>query len=325
MIFVLIIQLDALLFQTKETFSSYQAYNFASEATLLQGLSYNQYKNYKMHRLLFILFAISAIAISCVQDDFLDDFVEPELRISGPSQDLEVAETFQYTYRYFNNVGARVEVPVTWTSNNPSIISIDENGLATAVAEGTATISGSVSVDGLDSSDAQQISVQQAPPPPPPGGDGSGGDGSGGDGSGGDGSGGDGSGGDGSGGDGSGGDGSGGDGGSGEPDLRSIEGEIMTTTFYTLEGDFTLSEREEGGLLLDIADNYRASTGLPGFYVYLSNNRNSIANAFEISKVNQFTGAHSYEIEDVELEDYRFIVYWCAPFNVKIGDAELNL
>ena len=271
-----------------------------------------------MQRLLFILFAISAIAVSCVQDDFLDDFVEPELRISGPSQDLEVAETFQYTYRYFNNVGARVEVPVTWTSNNPSVISIDANGLATAVAEGNATISGSVSVDGLDSSDAEQISVQQAPPPPPPGGDGSGNDddddGTGGDDDDDD---------DGTGGDDDDDDGSGGD--DGEPELRSIEGEIMTTTFYTLEGDFTLSEREEGGLLLDIADNYRASTGLPGFYVYLSNNRNSIANAFEISKVEQFSGAHSFEIEDVELEDFRFIVYWCAPFNVKIGEAELNL
>lgn len=259
-----------------------------------------------MNKLFLLLLAFSAIALSCVQDDFLDDFVEPELRISGPSQDLEVEETFQYTYRYFNNVGAREEVPVTWTSDNPAIISIDENGLATALAAGTATISGSVDVNGITSTDNEVISVQSPPPPPPPGGDGSGGDGSGGDGSGGDGSGGDGSGG-------------------GEPELRVIEGEIMTTTFYTLEGDFTLAETEDGGLFLDIADNYRASTGLPGFYVYLSNNRNSIANAFEIGKVDTFRGEHSYEIEEVGIEDYRFIVYWCAPFNVKIGEAELNL
>jgi len=106
--------------------------------------------------------------------------------------------------------------------------------------------------------------------------------------------------------------------------VLSVSGNITTTTFYELKGSFVLEETSTG-LELNIGDDYIASSALPGLYIYLSNNRNSIANALSIAAVSTFEGAHSYVIPDVSISDYNFIVYYCKPFNVKVGEAELNL
>jgi len=103
----------------------------------------------------------------------------------------------------------------------------------------------------------------------------------------------------------------------------SRSGVIATTTFYDLEGDFTLSA-SNGKLLLEIADNYVASSALPGLYVYLTNNPNSTSDAFEIGRVDVFEGAHSYEIENVGLTDYDYVLYFCKPFRVKVGDVKIE-
>ncbi len=100
-------------------------------------------------------------------------------------------------------------------------------------------------------------------------------------------------------------------------------GIIETTTFYLLEGAFKLSEIDTG-LELEIDESYKADPGLPGLYIYLSNNPNSIANALEIGEVTIFEGEHNYEIPNVGLNDYNFIVYFCKPFNVKVGDGDIN-
>ena len=103
----------------------------------------------------------------------------------------------------------------------------------------------------------------------------------------------------------------------------AIMGSIRTTSSYKLEGDFTLKTTQTG-VELTFSDNYSASTALPGLYIYLSNNRNSIANALEVAKVTVFNGAHEYVIDEVTPTDYKYIVYFCKPFNVKVGDGELK-
>ena len=108
-----------------------------------------------------------------------------------------------------------------------------------------------------------------------------------------------------------------------EATTEARSGTIQTTTFYTLEGSFTLSD-QGGSLLLEVADNYEASSSLPGLYLYLTNNPNSIANALEVSRVTVFNGAHSYTIEGVGLDDYSHLLYYCKPFNVKVGDGEIG-
>ncbi len=105
----------------------------------------------------------------------------------------------------------------------------------------------------------------------------------------------------------------------------SKSGVIITTSSYLLEGNFTISEiADSNNLNLEIAENYQASTALPGLYLYLTNNPNSINGALELGPVQVFNGAHAYEIEDVGINDYAFLLYWCKPFTVKVGEGEIN-
>ena len=91
----------------------------------------------------------------------------------------------------------------------------------------------------------------------------------------------------------------------------------------TLEGGFTLSITETG-LQLSLGEDYKASTTLPGLYVYLSNNNNTTSQAYEIGPVKVFTGSHSYDLpSSIGLMDYQYILYWCKPFNVKVGEAKI--
>lgn len=101
-------------------------------------------------------------------------------------------------------------------------------------------------------------------------------------------------------------------------------GVIMTTTFYTLEGDFVMRTMEDNGVRIEVADNYVASNSLPGLYLYLTNNPNSTAGALEIGEVTVFSGAHTYEIPDVEIKEYEYLLYFCKPFSVKVGEGNFN-
>ncbi len=76
--------------------------------------------------------------------------------------------------------------------------------------------------------------------------------------------------------------------------LITKSGATVTTSSYVLTGDFTLSEIQNSkNLDLQIAENYQASTSLPGLYLYLSNNPNSINGALEVRPVSTFNGAHA--------------------------------
>lgn len=108
-------------------------------------------------------------------------------------------------------------------------------------------------------------------------------------------------------------------------DPASKSGTIVTTSSYTLTGDFTISEIDNSqNLDLDIMSNYRASSSLPGLYLYLSNNPSSISGALEVGAVQVFSGAHSYEIPNTGINEYKYLLYWCKPFSVKVGHGEIN-
>lgn len=98
-------------------------------------------------------------------------------------------------------------------------------------------------------------------------------------------------------------------------------GTLNSTSSYTLQGDFVLSE-EGSGLRLTFDSNYLASSSLPGLEVYLTNNPSTTAGAYELGPVSVFSGSHFYDIpEDVTLFEYSHVLYFCAPFNVKVGDG----
>ncbi|MEM7104782.1 MAG: DM13 domain-containing protein [Bacteroidota bacterium] len=107
------------------------------------------------------------------------------------------------------------------------------------------------------------------------------------------------------------------------PAVTERSGSIVTTSSYLLQGDFTLRE-DNGDLILEFDSNYAASSALPGLYVYLTNNPNTNNNAFEIGEVTTFSGAHSYIISGIELNQYDYLLYYCKPFSVKVGDGDIE-
>ncbi len=110
-------------------------------------------------------------------------------------------------------------------------------------------------------------------------------------------------------------------------DSQEKMGVIKTTSSYELTGDFVMTTENFGNnIRISIADNYRASTALPGLYLYLTNNPNSIENAYEVGPVMVFDGAHDYSISSqvVTLNQYGYLLYWCKPFSVKVGEGKIN-
>jgi len=208
---------------------------------------------------------------SCIQDDFIQDAVDPELRISSQVDTIEINTTFQFEVIFLNNVGTQQQISPTWTSSNEDIITIDSDGVAFAVGAGSSTITVEYMDEGTLLTDSQEVVVGM------------------------------------------------------ETVIvaQSFRGFIEPSSFYELTGDF---EYVENGDDIDLifSDNYRASAALPGLFIYLSNNRNSIASALEIGEVEVFSGAHSYTIENVGFSDFSYLVYFCKPFNVKVGDGSLK-
>ncbi len=195
------------------------------------------------------------------------DFIDPEVRILNPITEIEVGGSHTYEALFFNNLGEQENVQIQWQSSNTGSISIDSNGFATALAEGSATISALVQYNNTQVRADVNINII--------------------------------------------------------PKAESIvkQGTIITTSQYLLEGSFTIRENNLGGILLDISEDYRADTNLPGLYLYLTNNPNSVNGALEVGAVEVFTGAHDYTIPNTGINDYRYLLYWCKPFVVKVGDA----
>ncbi|WP_179375550.1 hypothetical protein [Winogradskyella wichelsiae] len=227
----------------------------------------------KKYMLLFV--SLFLMQTSCIGEDIINDFIEPELRILNPISSLPVPETYQLNTAYFNNIGIEEEAIVTWTSSNANIITINSSGFLTAISEGTAIISASVQENDVFLEESFTITITE----------------------------------------------------DGtviiiEPIVKA--GTIATTSSYLLTGTFTLQEQENSDdLLLSVNSDYQATTSLPGLYLYLTNNPNSISGAYSVGPVSVFNGAHTYTIPDTNINDYTYLLYWCQPFGVKVGTGEI--
>ena len=40
--------------------------------------------------------------------------------------------------------------------------------------------------------------------------------------------------------------------------------------------------------------------------------------------VNIFDGAHEYTFTGADIFEYDYLLYYCKPFNVKVGDGEIS-
>ncbi len=220
----------------------------------------------------FPFFLLVVLVTSCVQDDFIDDRVDPVLRFISSIDTIEISTEFQLEAMYLNNVGQEETQAFMWNSDRPEMLTVNSTGLVQAISAGTATITVSFETEeGITISDQMDITV-------------------------------------------------------GDNTVITIEeksGTIRTTSSYTLEGNFTFQE-VNGNLLIEVAEDYRASANLPGLYIYLTNNPTTTADALEIGPVEVFNGAHSYEIPNTGVSDYQYLLYFCKPFNIKVGDGEIT-
>lgn len=222
---------------------------------------------------LFLICVILISVQSCIGEDVIDDFVEAQIRIDNPISEIQVNTQYTYEATYFNNIGLPENIQIQWESSDDNVISIDENGTATAISAGTATISASVESEHGLIKDDDSLTVTK------------------------------------------------------EEIITESEdskqGTIITTSSYRLEGSFTITTVDDD-LLLHIAEDYVASNSLPGLYLYLTNNPNSVNGALEVGEVEVFNGEHNYTIPDTGLNDYSYLLYWCKPFAVKVGEGEIE-
>lgn len=222
------------------------------------------------------LLVFTLVFQSCIENDIINDKVEEKLSINNPIEEITINTTHQYSTKYTDNVGDIKAPQITWVSSDPNIISVSQNGLITALTEGTSTITASTTSDTgriVSVSNTVTTTDQMVDNTTP----------------------------------------------------QEKTGTIRTTSSYTLTGTFTLKEIENtNNLELIINDDYRASSNLPGLYLYLTNNSNTVSGAKEISAVSKFNGAHTYIIKNTGINDFSHLLYWCKPFSVKVGDAEIK-
>ena len=290
-----------------------------------------------------LLFFSYLLYLSCIGTDVTDDYVEPTLRITSPQIiSIKVGQKFQFTAKYFDTSGTQIENPnLTWTVSPPDALTIDDSGFATATSDGEATIqlsivtalgntisdktsfpvrevvtaiteTGTMTIDsGTTTTTTSDVNTSTI------------------------------------------------DSGTATSTLtdtsttttsvsdtsstttdtdstptvdddvvvtapQSYQGTIRTTSSYELTGSYEYGLNDAGQLVLDIGDDYVASTAIPRLFVYLSNNPNSPSGAYEIAEVTVFSGAHSYVLpSSIDISDYKYILYWCKPFIVKVGDSTI--
>lgn len=222
-----------------------------------------------------LLWAIVLLS-GCIGDDIIYDTVPEELRITNPLDTLAVGDSYTFQLLFTNNIGIEESREATWASSEPGVLQVDDQGTATGMSKGQASVSATVLLEGNIPLSVNKLIVVDEETVVQ------------------------------------------------NPDDNIRQGAIKTTSNYELRGSFQM-KKEGMDLLIEIFEDYKATSALPGLYVYLSNNPNSIQGAFEIGAVQVFEGAHTYTIGgDMSLNQYKYLLYYCKPFNIKVGEGEIG-
>jgi len=114
----------------------------------------------KALKLLFLAYII--IATSCIGDDFVQDFVEPQTRIGTAPQSLAAGDQFQLDPTFLNNVGqVSNDVIFNYESSNKEIVSVTNEGLVTGLQMGTADVTVTAVFETEEYSDKVTIEVAE--------------------------------------------------------------------------------------------------------------------------------------------------------------------
>ncbi len=272
----------------------------------------------------FLFLTCCLFFLSCIGEDLVDDYVDPNLRITNAIRSIREGLSYQFEAQFFDESGRKVENPnLEWSAVPPNAVEIQPNGTIKALKEGNVMLR--VTTSGLQGNTIEtvlsfDISPQMVTETTTPTSDTS----------------------------------------TSTSDTSTstnntatstmdtststmdndndemsnnddgivtvpqfFTGQIRSTSSYTLQGGYRY-ENNGTQIVITIDETYRASTSLPGLYLYLTNNPNSPEDGFEVGAVSVFQGAHSYTLPaSISLMDYKYLLYWCKPFRVKVGDAQL--
>ena len=100
---------------------------------------------------------------------------------------------------------------------------------------------------------------------------------------------------------------------------------------YAAAGTVTLSQNDNGDLVLSTSDDFAVTLAL-GTFLYLSNSESgneTAANGLEVADVSQnLSGARTFNVTrldaSVALNTYRYVIVLCKPARITFGAAELN-
>ncbi|WP_353777717.1 Ig-like domain-containing protein [Winogradskyella sp. 3972H.M.0a.05] len=109
------------------------------------------------------VFILPLIIASCIGEDIIADFIEPELRITNPITEIAISESYQFDIVYFNNIGQEENADIDWTSSNTSVATIDSNGLLMSITEGNTIITASTTIADQTIEESFPITVTTEP------------------------------------------------------------------------------------------------------------------------------------------------------------------
>lgn len=186
---------------------------------------------------------------------------DPEIRFLTFDNSLSTGESFLFTASFYDESAMEdPSIPIAWSSSDTDVLTVNENGLAVAIAEGVANIT--ASGGGVEATIAVMVESNAA-----------------------------------------------------LPRTGTLRG-----TGYDIEGSFTLSENEDGDLILSF-ENAMIDRNAPGPYFYLTNMDRNVSGGINLGKTQNgtFSINVSAEFPDVRLSTYQHVMVWCEPFNVRLG------
>jgi len=77
---------------------------------------------------------------SCIGEDLINDFVDERVTIVNPIDSLELSKTYTFQARFFNNAGLEKVLPIQWSTSDPLIASVSDQGLVTGLKAGLVKI-----------------------------------------------------------------------------------------------------------------------------------------------------------------------------------------
>ncbi|MEO1052508.1 MAG: Ig-like domain-containing protein [Bacteroidota bacterium] len=93
---------------------------------------------------LFFIGCLMYFLTGCVGTDFVDDEVlEQEVMVVAPQQNVVIGGTIQLSAVFTDEFGVEQSVNILWASTDPSVATVDQTGLVTAIGSGQTSITAS--------------------------------------------------------------------------------------------------------------------------------------------------------------------------------------